>query len=99
MQVQEDIHDILLSYYKVSRKRFVDSVCQQVVDYYLLFGENNGTWPHKSPVKLFDADLVMSLRDEKLESIAGQDPWAKQQRELLAAEIKNLVEATKILRG
>jgi hypothetical protein len=89
----------LLSYYKVSRKRFVDAICQQVLDYHLLFGEEDGDRQQKSPLKVFDADLVMNLDDQKLESIAGEDPWTKQQRELLAAEIKNLTEATKILRG
>lgn len=32
----QDIHGILESYYKVARKRFVDNVCMQAVDYYLV---------------------------------------------------------------
>lgn len=34
--VRENLHDILKSYYKVSVKRFVDIVCQQVIDHFLL---------------------------------------------------------------
>ncbi|KAB5577759.1 interferon-induced GTP-binding protein Mx2 [Coniochaeta sp. 2T2.1] len=98
-QVEEDIHDLLMSYYKVSRKRFVDAICQQCVDHFLLFGADDRDLQHKSPLKVFDAELVMSLDGDKLEAIAGEDPWTKQQREALAAEIKNLVEATRVLRG
>lgn len=34
--IVQDIHDILKSYYKVSRKTSVDSVCRQAVIYFLL---------------------------------------------------------------
>lgn len=33
-----DLHDILRSYYKVARKRFVDNVCMQAADYHLVTG-------------------------------------------------------------
>ena len=98
-QVREDIHDILLSYYKVSRKRFVDAICQQVIDYHLLNGGRSGTEDDKSPIKLFDPDLVMALEDDKLESIAGEDAGTRRKREALAAEIKKLEEAAKVLKG
>ncbi|KAJ5381159.1 uncharacterized protein N7496_003587 [Penicillium cataractarum] len=32
----QDIHDILESYFKVARKRFVDNVCVHATDHYLL---------------------------------------------------------------
>jgi hypothetical protein len=35
-QVCEDILDTLMGYYKVSRKWFVDIVCQQVISHFLL---------------------------------------------------------------
>lgn len=98
-QVREDIHDILLSYYKVSRKRFVDAICQQVVDFFLLNGGRSGGEDDKSPLKLFDSDLVMALEDGKLENIAGEDAGTKRTREMLTAEIKKLEEAVKVLRG
>ncbi|KAH8911372.1 interferon-induced GTP-binding protein Mx2 [Coniochaeta sp. PMI_546] len=98
VQVQEGIHDILCSYYKVARKRFVDSVCQQAVDRYLLCGKPGSEQNEKGPLAVFDSDLVLALDENKLENIAGEDPWTKQQRESLSAEIKNLMEATKVLR-
>ena len=39
--VKEEIHDILWSYYKVSRKRFVDSVYMQAVEHCLLTGPDS----------------------------------------------------------
>ncbi|OIW28455.1 interferon-induced GTP-binding protein Mx2 [Coniochaeta ligniaria NRRL 30616] len=98
-QVREDIHDILLSYYKVSRKRFVDAICQQAIDHFLLNGGRSGDEDDKSPMKLFDSDLVMALDDGKLENIAGEDAGTKRTREMLTAEIKKLEEALKVLRG
>lgn len=41
----EDLHDILHSYYKVARKRFVDVVCMQAADYFLVTG-------HDAPIKV-----------------------------------------------
>ena len=35
----QDLHDTLKPYYKVARKRFVDAVCLQVVDHFLVSGE------------------------------------------------------------
>ena len=40
----DDLHDILHSYYKVARKRFVDIVCMQAADYFLVTG-------HDAPIK------------------------------------------------
>jgi hypothetical protein len=35
----QDLHNTLKPYYKVARKRFVDAVCLQAVDHFLLRGE------------------------------------------------------------
>lgn len=91
-QIREDILDVLDSYYKVSRKRFVDVVCRQVIGYFLLEGE-------ESPLKLFTSDLVMGLSDDRLEIIAGEDAETKGWRALLESEIENLEAAMKVLRG
>jgi hypothetical protein len=32
----KDIHDVLLTYYDIARSRFVDVVCRQVIDFFLL---------------------------------------------------------------
>jgi len=91
-QVCEDIVDALSSYYKVSRKRFVDSICQQVVNHFLL--DDNG-----SPVKILCSDFIMSLDDDQLDAIAGEDAATKQQRQVLEREAESLDAALKVLRG
>ncbi|KAG8160026.1 hypothetical protein KVR01_010663 [Diaporthe batatas] len=91
-QVCEDIVDTLMSYYKVSRKRFVDVVCQQVVFHLLLEGDG-------SPLKVFDPELIMNLDDEQLEHIAGEDVESKHQRYVLKREVESLETALKVLRS
>ncbi|KAF2181462.1 hypothetical protein K469DRAFT_691959 [Zopfia rhizophila CBS 207.26] len=91
-QVREDILDILASYYKVSRKCFVDVICKQVVSHFLLEGD-------ESPLKIFRPELIMGLDDEQLETIAGEDEETKRQRSMLESEIKNLEAAMKVLRS
>ncbi len=91
-QVREDIHDILRAYYRVSRKRFVDVVCQQVVSYQLLNGP-------RSPLRLLSPDRVASLSETELELIAGEDAQSKEARRRTAGEIEGLRSAIRILRG
>ncbi|KAK7530166.1 interferon-induced GTP-binding protein Mx2 [Phyllosticta citribraziliensis] len=91
-QVCEDILDTLMSYYKVSRKRFVDVICQQVVFHLLLEGDG-------SPLKVFDPELIMSLGEEQLEQIAGEDEASKHQRQVLKREVESLEAALKVLRS
>lgn len=85
-----DLHDILKSYYKVARKRFVDVVCMQAVDHYLLTGP-------AAPLKLFSPSFVSGLKKDQLERIAGEDVSTKKKREELKREIENLTEGKKIL--
>lgn len=91
-QIREDILVNLVSYYKVSRKRFVDAICRQVIGYFLLQGK-------ESPLKVLCSDLVHSLDTKQLEMIAGEDVQTKVQREILEMDIKNLEDAMKVLRG
>ncbi|KAF2657436.1 interferon-induced GTP-binding protein Mx2 [Lophiostoma macrostomum CBS 122681] len=91
-QVREDILDNLASYYKVSRKRFVDVICRQVIGHFLLEGE-------ESPLKVLCSDLVHKLDTEQLEMIAGEDVHTKDHRAMLVSDIKNLEDAMKVLRG
>ncbi|KAI1650814.1 P-loop containing nucleoside triphosphate hydrolase protein [Daldinia loculata] len=90
--VQEYMHDILKSYYKVSRKRFVDVVCQQVVNHYLLQGKC-------SPLKIFNTEMVLNLTEEQLDMIAAEDTPVKRRREKLGRDITNFQEALKVLKG
>jgi hypothetical protein len=90
-QTREDILDVLTSYYKVSRKRFVDNVCGQVIGHFLLEGD-------ESPLKIFSSELVMSLDNEQLELIAGEDRETRNKRSMLESEIRELEAAMKVLR-
>jgi hypothetical protein len=91
-QVKDDIHDILKSYYKVSRKRFVDVVCRQVIEHFLLDGKG-------SPLKVLTPELIGAMSDEQLDMIAGEDAATRRERERLVSEIQGLEEAMKVLRS
>ena len=85
----DDLHDILHSYYKVARKRFVDIVCMQAVDYFLITG-------HDAPIKVLSPQFVSELTSEQLEAIAGEDLVSRRKREDLKRKIENLEAGKKI---
>ncbi len=91
-QVKEDIHDTLKSYYKVSRKRFVDAVCRQAIEHFLLDGSG-------SPMKVLNPELIATMTDSQLDMIAGEDVTTRRERERLGSEIQGLKAAMKVLRG
>ncbi|KAI1409404.1 P-loop containing nucleoside triphosphate hydrolase protein [Hypoxylon sp. FL1857] len=90
--VRKYMHDVLKAYYKVSRKRFVDVVCQQAVNHYLLAGEG-------SPLKIFSTQMVLNLNEEQLDMIAAEDAPVKLRREKLGRDIKNFEDALRVLKG
>ncbi|KAI0428080.1 interferon-induced GTP-binding protein Mx2 [Xylaria sp. FL1042] len=92
VQIREQMHDLLSSYYQIARQRFVDVVYQQVVNHYLLFGD-------KSPLKIFSTEMILGLNEEQLDIIAAEDSPVKQRREKLVQDIKNYTEALKVLKG
>jgi hypothetical protein len=87
-----DIHSILKAYYKVARKRFVDTVCMQGSDYHLISGAN-------SPLRIFSPVFVSSLTVEQLEQVAGEDPCTRRARKALKVQIEALEKGKKLLRG
>ncbi|PWY67226.1 hypothetical protein BO94DRAFT_503828, partial [Aspergillus sclerotioniger CBS 115572] len=89
--VKEEIHDILWSYYKVSRKRFVDSVYMQAVEHCLLTGPDG-------PLEAFSQDWVINLTASQLEAIAGESPVAKARRVNLMQKVEELTAALQILK-
>ncbi|KAI0553324.1 interferon-induced GTP-binding protein Mx2 [Xylaria curta] len=91
-QLREHMHDLLSSYYRVARQRFVDVIYQQAVNHHLLFGE-------KSPLKIFNTEMVLNLNEDQLDMIAAEDAPVKQRREKLGRDIDNLLEALKVLKG
>lgn len=87
-----DLAETLKSYYKVSRKRFVDTVCMQGCDYHLLTGDD-------TPLHLFSPKFVSELTPEQLETIAGEEASVKRIRQELKEEIAIFEHAKKVLRG
>ena len=87
----QDLHDILQSYYKVARKRFVDTLRMQAVDHFLITGPD-------TPFSLFSPGFVAKLSHEELDEAAGEDRQVKRQRASLEKEAHDLEEAMKILR-
>lgn len=81
--VKEEIHDILYSYYKVARKRFVDNVYHQAFDHYLLTGP-------LSPLVVFSQEWVFKLNAEQLEIIASESLTTKERRATLKTTIEDL---------
>ncbi|KAF4428294.1 Interferon-induced GTP-binding Mx [Fusarium acutatum] len=88
----QDIHDVLLTYYDIARSRFVDVVCRQVIDFFLL-DDTDG------PLTVLSDQVVLRMTPEQLEAIAGEDMLSRDRREKLTRDVVNLKEALKILRG
>ena len=88
--IVQDIHDILLSYYEIARKRFVDNVCMHAVDHFLVNGS-------ETPLTLFSPAFVSGLDADQLENIAGEDILTKRTRQQLKKEIHSLEAGRRIL--
>jgi len=86
----QDLHDILHSYYKVARKRFVDSLRMQGADYFLITGS-------KTPLTLFSPTFVAGMTPGQLEEVAEEDLTMKRRRVQLEKEQKDLEDGKKIL--
>ncbi|KAI9791397.1 MAG: hypothetical protein M1816_003964 [Peltula sp. TS41687] len=86
----QDIHDILKAYYKVARKRFVDTVCIQGADYHLVTGP-------KSPLRVFSPGLISKLNSDKLDFIAGEEMVSRRRRQALNQEIEALKKGKRLL--
>lgn len=87
-----NIHDVLHTFYDFARTRFVDVVCQQVIDHFLLYSPNG-------PLTVLSEELILHMTPENLEAIAGEEMCSRDRREKLTLDIANLKEALKILRG
>ncbi|KAL2174718.1 COG4 transport protein-domain-containing protein [Thermothelomyces heterothallicus CBS 202.75] len=69
--VIEKLHDDLGAYYEIAKKRFVDNLLNQAVNYRLLFGP-------RTPLGVLNHDWVIGLRADELEAIAGESPSNKE---------------------
>ncbi|KAI1342394.1 P-loop containing nucleoside triphosphate hydrolase protein [Xylariaceae sp. FL0016] len=90
--VREYMHDVLESYYKVARKRFVDVLCMHSVDHFLLRGKG-------SPLYTFNTEMVLNLNEEQLDMIAAEDASLQTRRQKLNLDIQNFETALKVLKG
>ncbi len=88
----EDIHAILKSYYEVAQKRFVDVVCMQAADHFLVTGP-------ESPLRLFTPSFVHRLSQGSLNTIAGEEVISKRARIALVQKIKGLKKGKKLFRS
>lgn len=89
---REKIHDALKSYYDIALSRFVDVVCQQVIDRYLLHAKDG-------PLEVLSDRVALGLSADQLASIAGEDQAVREKREGYTKEIKALSQALQILRS
>lgn len=89
-QTVQDLHDVLAAYYKVARKRFVDNVCMQATDHYLVTGP-------MSPMKLISPTWVNGLSNSQLEELVGEDSMTRRERQRLRKKIEDLEAGKKVL--
>lgn len=90
--MQEYIHDVLKSYYKVAMKRFIDNISLYVVHHDLLYAEDG-------PLNVFNSKFVHSLEELQLDQLAGENSLVKSEREKLAQDIENFRAALGVLKG
>ncbi|KAF5657064.1 hypothetical protein FHETE_10647 [Fusarium heterosporum] len=89
---RRDIHNVLHTFYENARSRFVDVVCQQAIDHFLLHSPNG-------PLSVLSQDVVLRMTAEELEAIASEDMLSKGRREKFTRDVANLKEALKVLRS
>jgi hypothetical protein len=87
----QEIHSILKAYYKIARDRFVDNVCLEGIDFYLINGDD-------SPLRIFSPLFVSSLPEHTLDEIAGEEQSSRRHRKQLIDEILTLEEGKKLIR-
>jgi hypothetical protein len=87
----QDLHDTLKSYYKVARKRFVDAVCLQVVDHFLVSGKTSPLW-------IFSPHFIGKMLDAEPHQIAGDEDETIRRRNMLETELGSLKAGEKILK-
>jgi hypothetical protein len=80
-QTTQDLHDTLEAYYKVARKRLVDAVCLQAVDYFLVSNKEGPLW-------LFSPHFIGSFSDSDLKQIAVENDEAVLRRMLCRHNFK-----------
>ncbi|BCR91453.1 dynamin family protein [Aspergillus chevalieri] len=89
-QAVNDIHDILVAYYKVARQRFVDNVIIQAGERYVV-GETG-------PLKIFSPEYISGFSNEELSDIAGENYSTSVARSEITSRGERLQRALEIAR-
>lgn len=89
-QTINDMHDVLLAYYKVARKRFTDAVCVQAIDHFLISAPTSPLW-------VLSPEYVSRMSENELEEVAGERPETREKRRSLNDELSILRAGRKIL--
>jgi hypothetical protein len=92
ISTRQAIHDVLQTFYENARGRFVDVVCQQVIDHFLLHAPDG-------PLCVFSQDVVIHMTADQLDTIAGEDTLSRDRREKLTHDISKMKQGLKVLRG
>ncbi|KAL8768241.1 MAG: hypothetical protein Q9209_005471 [Squamulea sp. 1 TL-2023] len=88
--LEDDIHDILKSYYELALRDFIEYVNQQVVESYLRDPEG--------PVLFFNPTCVSQLSQESIEDLGAEEPQTVATRKELQETLERLNRAEKIAR-
>ncbi|KAL8920805.1 MAG: hypothetical protein Q9172_004345 [Xanthocarpia lactea] len=86
--LEDDVHDILKSYYELALRDFIEYVNQHVVESYLTDPEG--------PVMFFNPTYVSRLPQERIAEIGAEDAEMAAKREELQARIERLNRAEAI---
>jgi hypothetical protein len=89
---RREIHNSLKLYYDVAIGRFVDVLCQHVIDHFLLHSRDG-------PLTVLSSSSVLNMTPHELDDIAGEDMASRGKREQLEKEIGTLKQTNKILRA
>ncbi|KAL8646468.1 MAG: hypothetical protein Q9226_006841 [Calogaya cf. arnoldii] len=86
--LEDDIHDILKSYYELALRNFIDHVNQDVVESYVRDPEG--------PAIFFNPTYVSQLSKEKIEELGAEDADVVAKRQRLQETLERLNRAEKI---
>ncbi|KAL8682057.1 MAG: hypothetical protein Q9186_001846 [Xanthomendoza sp. 1 TL-2023] len=86
--LEDDIHDMLQSYYELALRDFIEFVTQQVVESYLR--------DPKGPVLFFNPTYINSLEDGKIDELGAEDPDMVKDRMRKVEMLQNLGRAEAI---
>jgi hypothetical protein len=79
----QDLHNMLKSNYKFAQTRFVDAVCLQAVDHFLVGGKASPPW-------IFSPNFIAKMSDDELQQIAGDEDETIKRRNRIKTKLCSL---------